>query len=78
MCAGRNAAGREQRWEGAPPKAPRGAAAACGDGQPALAGSSVLLDVPVGDLENVPGLIPRQKLCASEAETERSEKKYSS
>ena len=71
MCAGRNVAGRERRSEGAPPKALRSAAAACNEGLPALAGSSVLLHVPVGDLENVPGLIPRQKLCASEAETER-------
>lgn len=72
VCAGRNAAGREQWLEGAPPKAPRSAATACGEGLPALAGSSVLLDVPVGDAENVPGLIPRQKLSASAAETERS------
>lgn len=35
---------------------------------------SVVLDVRV-DLENVPGLIPRQKLGASEAATERSQKK---
>lgn len=64
--AGRNAAGREQWSEGAPPKV-----------LPALAGSSVVLEVRV-DLENVPGQIPRQKLGASEAKTERLQKKQGS
>lgn len=46
------AAGGEQLWEGAPP---RGCLLWLG-----------LLDVHVGDLEDVPGLIPRQKLLKLE------------
>lgn len=64
VCGG-NAAGGEQRLEGAAQKL-----RAQGSG-------SVVLHVRV-NLEDVPGLIPRQQLCASGAETERSWKGFAS
>lgn len=65
LCAGGNAAGWKQQLEGAAQKL-----RAQGSG-------SVLLHVCM-DLEDVPGLIPRQQLCASGAEAEHLWKGFAS
>lgn len=65
LCAGGNAAGWEQQLEGAAQKLH------------AQGSGSVLLHVCM-DLEDVPGLIPRQQLCASGAEAEHLWKGFAS
>lgn len=65
LCAGGNVACGEQRLEGAARKLH------------AQGSGSVSLHVCL-DLEDVSGLIPRQQLCASGAESEHSWKRFAS